>query len=76
MKITQIKNIPEFLKRVQTCSGNVILSTMDGDVLNLKSTLSKYIAANDILSKITINGEVDIEFENPEDILKVVYFIL
>ncbi len=34
-----------FLKAVNRCRGEVVLTTGEGDCLNLKSTLSRYIFA-------------------------------
>lgn len=34
-----------FLKAVNQCRGDVVLTTLEGDYLNLKSTLSRYIFA-------------------------------
>lgn len=48
MYIKQLKpeiHIPNFLKAVANCSGNVYLNTDNGDFLNLKSALSQYLFA-------------------------------
>lgn len=33
----------EFLQRVDQCAGEVLYKTSEGDILNLKSQLSKYL---------------------------------
>ena len=36
-------SLPDFLRCVDTCAGEVVYSTPEGDQLNLKSQLSKYV---------------------------------
>lgn len=36
-------DVSEFLKSVRQCQGEVEFHTSEGDILNLKSTLSKYL---------------------------------
>lgn len=45
MHIKQSANLVEFLRIVNTCLGDVLFSTKDGDLLNLKSELSRYVFA-------------------------------
>ena len=54
-------SLPEFLRCVDACNGAVQYSTPEGDLLNLKSQLSKYIflaAANKEGSIILLSGQV------------------
>ena len=43
MKLRLDVSLPEFLRSVDDCIGEVLYSTPEGDHLNLKSQLSKYI---------------------------------
>lgn len=36
-------DLTEFLIAVSSCNGDVLFTTPDGDLLNLKSTLSRYV---------------------------------
>ena len=45
MKLTKIEQVNEFLSIVDSCKGDVTLRSLDGDIFNLKSKLSQYIAA-------------------------------
>ena len=45
MKLTKIEQVNEFLSIVDSCKGDVTLRSIDGDIFNLKSKLSQYIAA-------------------------------
>ena len=55
MKVENIKNIDEFFGVINKCVGRVELITNDGDRLNLKSTLTKYVA----LAKVFSDGTID-----------------
>ena len=44
MKLTNVKDVQTFLNAVNACQSDVYLKSMEGDVLNLKSSLSQYIA--------------------------------
>lgn len=43
MKLNNANSLPAFLQAVDQCLGDVIFRTPEGDVLNLKSQLSKYV---------------------------------
>ncbi len=45
MKLNPNCDFANFLEIVQQCSGDVLFSTPEGDVLNLKSELCRYIFA-------------------------------
>lgn len=42
MKLKTEVHINEFFEAAQKCSGDVFLQTAEGDILNLKSLLSRY----------------------------------
>ena len=46
MKVMNIENPQEFLKVIDSCSGQVELVTADGDRLNLKSKLCQLVIHN------------------------------
>ena len=50
MKLTNIKEVDNFLKTVNECTGDVWLESMDGNKINLKSKLSQYIAISALIS--------------------------
>lgn len=45
MKLRENVTVAELLKKVQMCRGEVEFRTPEGDCLNLKSELSKYLFA-------------------------------
>ncbi len=50
MKLSNIKEVNNFLKTVDECKGNVWLESIDGNRINLKSKLSQYIAISALIS--------------------------
>ena len=49
MKFQNIDQIDDFLEAVHKCKGGVYLKSTDGDVFNLKSRLSQYVAIGALL---------------------------
>ena len=44
MKLTNVKDVQKFIETVNSCESDVYLKSVEGDVFNLKSSLSQYIA--------------------------------
>ena len=75
MKVMNIENPQEFLKVIDSCSGQVELVTADGDRLNLKSKLTQYVS----LSTIFSNGEIpelEIVAHEKEDIDRLISYMI
>lgn len=51
MKIKKIEQVTEFLEIVNSCKGDVTLTSTEGDTFNLKSTLTQYIAVAALLGE-------------------------
>lgn len=49
MKFKNVNQIDDFLSAVNKCTGRVYLKSIDGDVFNLKSRLSQYVAIGALL---------------------------
>ena len=45
MKLKALKQYIDFVEAVQSCEGEVIFCSAEGDRLNLKSTLSQFVFA-------------------------------
>ena len=74
MKIMNISNIDDFFKVVDSCEGKVELVSKEGDCLNLKSTLTQYVA----LAKIFSNGyirELELVVHEANDVKKFMEFL-
>lgn len=66
MKLYNIQNIPQFFSMVDKCKGKVELVTSQGDRLNLKSNLCKYVSFSEIFNDNDLK-EVELIFSEPED---------
>lgn len=75
MKITNLKNVEGFLNTVNECKGSVLLVTKEGDRLNLKSELTKYVALTRFFENAKI-PEMEILLSEPEDAMKIVNFLM
>ena len=75
MKVQNIKDIDKFFDAVDKCEGKVELVTGEGDRLNLKSQLSKYVALAKVFSDGTIK-EVELVVYNPKDVEKLIEYMI
>lgn len=75
MKLCNITDVDSFFDAVKKCEGDVYLTTPEGDRLNLKSNLTKYVAMTTLFQSSIIE-EMDLELTNPADITKMVIFSL
>ena len=75
MKLKNIKNLEEFFETVDKCNGDVYLTTKEGDRLNLKSQLTKYITLA-ALCQTKVISEMDLEVSDPEDMALLVDYSL
>lgn len=74
MKIMNISNVDDFFKVVDSCEGKVELISKEGDRLNLKSTLTQYVA----LAKVFSNGyirELELVVHEANDVKKFMEFL-
>lgn len=58
MKLKNSAEIEAFLAAVEKCTGNVYLLSPQGDKLNLKSTMSRYVSMGRLLSEEGDNLEL------------------
>ena len=55
MKLKNVKDVEKFIQVINDCEHNVYLKSPEGDVFNLKSSLSQYIAIGRLLDE---NGDM------------------
>jgi len=72
MKLTNLTNVEDFLKAVDSCKGDVYLTSQYGDRWNLKSKLSQYCCISVLLN----NEKESLELwaDNKEDESKLLKF--
>ena len=75
MKVQNITDIDRFFEAVDGCEGKVELVTNEGDRLNLKSQLTKYVALAKLFSDGTIK-EVELVVYNPKDVEKLIEYMI
>jgi len=75
MKVNNIKDINKFFDIVDSCKGRVELVTGEGDRINLKSQLSKYVSLATVFSSGTI-PEIEIVAYDPDDTNKIINFMM
>ena len=74
MKITNLSNVEGFHKTVSECKGTVELVTKEGDRLNLKSELTKYVALTSFFKDSKI-PEMEVILSEPDDAVKIINFL-
>ena len=75
MKIMNITNLDRFFGVIEQCEGKVELITEEGDVYNLKSKLSQYVA----LAKVFFGGnipKVELVAHNPADTQRLIQYMI
>lgn len=75
MKIYNITDVEGFFKIVDSCEGRVELVTGEGDRLNLKSTLTQYVALAKVFADKKI-PEMELVVYNQADISKFISFMM
>ena len=51
MRLRSEADVQEFLKVVESCESGVYLQSPEGDIFNLKSSLSRYIAVGQLIEE-------------------------
>jgi len=51
MRLTNLKNIQKFIETVNSCEHGVYLKSLEGDVFNLKSSMSQYVAIGRLIEE-------------------------
>ena len=73
MKLTNIKDVKKFISVLDTCKRDVYLKSPEGDVFNLKSSLSQYIAIGRLLEES--GDSLELFANDPVDEAKLIGFL-
>lgn len=65
MKLCNINDVADFKDVVNQCKGKVLLKSTEGDVFNVKSTLSQYIAIGELLK--TEGNDLELYCDEKQD---------
>lgn len=72
MKLTKISQVEDFLAIVNTCKGDVKLTSQYGDKYNMKSLLTQYVAIGALLGER--GDELELFCSSKEDEAKFLKF--
>lgn len=76
MKITNVTDIDGLFAAIDKCKGKVELVTGEGDRLNLKSNLCKYVALAKLFSGESGIDSMEIMCSEPEDIHNLMVYLV
>ena len=74
MKLQQNLDIQDFLRSVDTCSGDVYFKTKEHDCLNLKSTLTRFVFTT-FLESPDLLYESEVECTDRDDYQRLADFL-
>lgn len=73
MKLRNIKDVRKFVGVLDECKRDVYLKSLQGDVFNLKSSLSQYVAIGRLLEE---NGDsLELFADDPADEARLIGFL-
>lgn len=73
MRLTNVKDVHKFMQVINDCEHNVYLKSQEGDVFNLKSSMSEYIAIGRLLEE---NGDsLELFADSREDEARLINFL-
>lgn len=75
MKIYNINDVENFLDIIKKCKGSVELVSSQGDRLNLKSELTKYLAISKLFHDDTFINEMELVASDPEDVQTLINYM-
>lgn len=75
MKIYNIDDVENFLEIIKKCKGSVELVSNQGDRLNLKSELTKYLAISKLFHDDAFINEMELVASDPEDVQTLISYM-
>ena len=75
MKIKNITDPVKFFQVLDQCKGKILLTTEQGDQLNLKSKLCQYIAISQMFSDAKIK-DLELLISEPEDLTLLLQYLV
>ena len=75
MKVSNIKDVEKFFQVVDSCKGRVELVTGEGDRLNLKSQLTKYITVTNLFTDESMISEMELVAYDPKDAERLMQYM-
>lgn len=73
MRLTNVKDVQKFIAVIRACEHDVYLKSQEGDVFNLKSSMSQYIALGRLVEE---NGDMlELFADSKEDEARLIKFL-
>ena len=76
MKIYNVENPEKFLEVIKQCKGTVELISQEGDRLNLKSELTKYLAISKLFADNTLINNMELVASDPDDVKFLMQYMM
>lgn len=76
MKIYNVENAEKFLEVIKQCKGSVELISKEGDRLNLKSELTKYLAISKLFADDTLINNMELVASDPDDVRFLMQYMM
>ncbi len=76
MKLYNVNDVEKFLDTIKQCKGSVELVSQQGDRLNLKSELTKYLAITKLFKDDTFINEMELIASDPDDVKLLVDYMM
>ena len=76
MKIYNVENPEKFLEVIKQCKGTVELISQEGDRLNLKSDLTKYLAISKLFADNTLINNMELVASDPDDVKFLMQYMM
>lgn len=76
MKIYNVENAEKFLEVIRQCKGSVELISKEGDRLNLKSELTKYLAISKLFADDTLINNMELVASDPDDVKFLMQYMM
>ncbi len=76
MKIYNIEDVEKFLEIIKGCKGSVELVSKEGDRLNLKSELTKYVAITKLFNDNSYINEMELIASDVDDIKTLMDYMM
>ena len=65
MRLNNVKDVQKFIEAINGCKEGVFLKSQEGDVFNLKSSLSQYVAIGRLIEES--GSDLELFAESKED---------
>ena len=73
MRLTNVKDVQKFIQVVNECEHDVYLKSLEGDVFNLTSSMSQYIALGRLIEES--GDSLELFADSKEDEARLIKFL-